>query len=163
MGGSGWTRRAAEPRTGGQTRRQPDRSQVKTPARSAGSSAATAFACKPKQPAHVVRWLVATAGMARTDRRPTPEVKARTALLPAARGSRASTDLKTPLNLFNPPKGISMAKTARAFLQLAMKSVPVVDLLQSAHLPQSRPRKTMLQRTYTLCEVGQSKWKPFKW
>jgi hypothetical protein len=152
MGGSGWTRRAAEPRTGGQTRRQPDRSQVKTPARSAGSSAATAFACKPKQPAHVVRWLVATAGMARTDRRPTPEVKARTALLPAARGSRASTDPKTPPNLLNQPKGLSMAKTASASVQLARKFVPVAELPKDAQLPQSRTRETVIHRGYTLCE-----------
>lgn len=157
MGGmAAATRRRRSERRRAQGRdaiRQPDLSQVKTPARSAGSSAATASACKPKQPAHVARWLVATAERARTVRWPIPEVKPCTAQLPAARGSRASTDPNTPPNLLNQPKGLSMAKIARVSLQLAMKSVLVSDSLQSAHLPQTRPRETVSERRYTLCEV----------
>jgi hypothetical protein len=54
-----------------------------------------------------------------------------------------------------------MAKNARVSLQLARKFVPVAELLKSAHLPQTRTRETVIQRSYTLCEVGQTRWKPF--
>jgi hypothetical protein len=76
-------------------------------------------------------------------------------LLPVARGSRASTDLKALPDLLNPPKELSMAKIARVFVRFAMKSVPVIDSLQSAHLPQTTLGKTVTRRGYTLCEVGQ--------
>lgn len=78
-------------RRGGAASRQQDRSPLIALARSAGSCAATAFPCKPKQPAAVVRWLVATAVLARTDRRRFPEVKPSATQVPAVRGSRAST------------------------------------------------------------------------
>lgn len=121
-------------------------------AKQAPARTTRAFACKPEQPAHVVRWLVATAGMARTDRWPIPEVKARTALLPAARGSRASTDPKNPPDLLNPSKGLSMAKTAPVSLKIAPKFVPVAHSLQSAQRTQTRTCETVIARSYTLCE-----------
>lgn len=141
-------------RRGRAASRQPDRSQVITLARSAGRGVATAFACKPEQLAYAVRWLVATAALARTDRWPFPEVKTRIPQVLGVRGSRASTDPKIPPDLLNPPKGLSMAKTARVSLQLVRKFVPAADSLQSAHLPQTTPGETVIQRGYTLCEVS---------
>jgi len=67
------------------------------------------------------------------------------------------TDPGTSPDLFNPAKGLSMEKTAHSFLQLAMKSVPVTDLLQSAHLAQSTPLETVDLHGYTLCEVQEAK------
>ena len=72
---------------------------------------------------------------------------------PEGTPSARSTDPRPAPNLFNPPKGLSMAKIARDSLQLARKSVPVSETLRSARLPQTRPRETVIQRRYTLCEV----------
>jgi hypothetical protein len=145
-------RQAATPahRRGGDAGRIQNPSQVIAPA--AAASPSHASPCRPKQPAHVVRWLVATAGMARTDRWPVPEVKPRLPQGPDVRGSRASTDPRTPPDLFNPAKGLSMAKTASASVQLARKFVPVAELPKDAQLPQSRTRETVIHRGYTLCE-----------
>lgn len=121
-------------------------------AKQAPARTTRAFACKPEQPAHVGRWLVATAGMARTVRWPIPEVKARTAPASAARGSRASTDPKNPPDLLNPSKGLSMAKTAPVSLKIAPKFVPVAHSLQSAQRTQTRTCETVIARSYTLCE-----------
>ena len=78
---------------------------------------------------------------------------------PEGTPSARSTDPRTPPNLFNPPKGLSMAKIAPVSLQLAMKFVPVAETLRSARLPQTRPRETVIQRRYTLCEVQQTEGK----
>jgi hypothetical protein len=72
---------------------------------------------------------------------------------PEGTPSARITDPRTPPDLFNPSKGLSMAKIAHVSLQVAMKSVPVAETLQSAHLPQTMPGETVIRPGYTLCEV----------
>jgi hypothetical protein len=124
-------------------------------AKQAAVCPAPAFPCKPKQLAHVARWLVATAALARTVRWPFPEVKPSPFQVPDVRGSRASTDPSTPPDLLNPPKGLSMVKTARFLLRPESKFVPVAALLDSPKSNRGIPRKFMIHRSYTLCEFDQ--------
>lgn len=122
--------------------------------RSGASRRRAAFlVCKPKQPAHAGRWLVATAALARTDRRPITEVEPRIHMANDARGSRASTDLGLSWNLLNNLKGHSMAKNARELLQSAPKSVPVAEMHQKPQSMQGTACKYMIHQKYTLCEV----------
>lgn len=69
---------------------------------------------RPKQPACVVRWLVATAVQARTVRWPFPEVKPIPSRVPDVRGSRASTGPCALSNLFKLPEAHTMEKTSPA-------------------------------------------------
>ena len=113
-------------------------------------------ACKPPQQQPAVRWLVATAALARTDRWPFPEVKACTPLASAARGSRASTDPRKPRNLFNPAEGLSMEKPACASFRAPSKFVPVAALRHLSNSIRETSRKPLIQRMYTLCVVKDS-------
>jgi hypothetical protein len=115
-----------------------------------------ASACKPPQRTPAVRWLVATAALARTDRWPFLEVKACTPLESAARGSRASTDPRKPRNLFNPAEGLSMEKPACASLRPPSKFVPVAALRHLSKSIRETSRKPLINRMYTLCEVMDS-------
>jgi len=113
-----------------------------------------ASACQPKQPARAVRWLVATAEMARTDREPLPEVKPSRPPTLAARGSRASTDRRQPRILFNPAEGLSMEKTARALLRAPTKFVLVASIRQNLKDILGMSHKPLIMQCYTLCEVS---------
>lgn len=115
-----------------------------------------ASACKPPQRQPAVRWLVATAALARTDRWPFPEVKACTPLAFAVRGSRASTVPRKPRILFNPVEGLSMEKPARASFRAPLKFVPVAALRHLSKSIRETSRKSLIQRMYTLCEVQDS-------
>ena len=110
-------------------------------------------ACKPKQPAYGVRWLVATAALARTVRWPFPEVKACTPQLPAVRGSRASTDASNPLALSPNSGGLTMEKAAQEFFYDPQKFVPLGGFTQSDQENSDSDGKPLICRTYTLCEV----------
>lgn len=120
-----------------QANRRPELSQVRIHAQAAGGCNRLASTCKTKTSALHRRL---PSGM--QERLGPPSGPA---TIPRI------TDPGTPPDLFNPAKGLSMEKTARSFLQLAMKSVPVADLLQSANFPQTTPGETVTRRGYTLC------------
>lgn len=118
------------------------------------ASSGQAFACKPNPPAYVVRWLVATAVLARTVRWPFPEVKPRLSpVLIEDAPSVRSTGFGTPPDLLNPSKGLSMAKTTRASSQTSSKFVPVTDLMETAQNQQTMACRPSKRRFHTLCEV----------
>lgn len=112
-----------------------------------------ASACKPNQRTAVVRGLVATAGSARTDRGPFPEVKPCTPPAFAVRGSRASTDHSNPLDLFPNPGGPTMARTAPSFFYDPLKLVPLGGFGQPDDEKTKTVCKPLIPRRYTLCEV----------
>jgi hypothetical protein len=112
------------------------------------AAARTASSCKPNQPAYAVRWLVATAALARTVRWPFPEVKPRIPPVSAVRGSRAGTDPRKPQ-----PKGVRMEKTALDLICPLPKSFPLKDLRAHSAQNEAKACKPMISRSYTLCEV----------
>jgi len=116
-----------------------------------------ASACKPPQRQPAVRWLVATAALARTDRWPFPEVARSTCAASAARGSRASTDPRKPRNLFNPAEGLSMEKLACASLRQPLKFVPLDEIRRYLTIILLTSRKSLINRMYTFHEVGRHK------
>jgi len=144
-------RRSRPPRAAS---RQPDRSQVQTPAQATGRRTPLAFHLQAKTTGLSTPLALCYLPLAGARHWPTPEVKA---CIPSAAAEpsprRRTTDPGIPPDLLNPPKGFSMAKTARVSLQLARKFVPVAELPKGAQLPQSRTRETMIQSGYTLCEA----------
>lgn len=60
----------------------------------------------------------------------------------------------TPSNLLNPPKGLSMAKTARVSVYLAMKFVPVSDMPENARLQQSMTLETVIHEDIHYAKYG---------
>ncbi|AAZ97303.1 hypothetical protein Tbd_1350 [Thiobacillus denitrificans ATCC 25259] len=117
-----------------------------------------ASACKPNQRTAVVRWLVATAGSARTDRGPFPEVKPRISqhVLEAAPSGR-STDASNPLDLFPHPGGPTMARIAPSFFYDTLKLVPLGGFCQPDDEKTKTVCKPLIPRRYTLCEVTEAK------
>ena len=123
-----------------------------TPAAAAGWCPASS--CKPNQPALVVRWLVATAALARTVRWPFPGVSVRIPKpFPEGAPSARSTDASIELALSNSSGGLSMAKIARDLIYPALKSFPVNDLGDKSAKNMGEARNCMILQSYTLCEV----------
>lgn len=120
-----------------------------------------ASACKPNQRTAVVRWLLATAGSARTDRGPFPEVKACIPqhVLEAAPSGR-STDASDPLDLFPNPGGPTMARIAPSFFYDPLKLVPLGGFDQPDDEKTKTVCKPLIQRRYTLCELWEAQSKP---
>jgi len=112
-----------------------------------------ASACKPPQRQPAVRWLFATAALARTVRWPFPEVARSSCAASAARGSRASTDPRKPRILFNPVEGLSMEKPASPLLRAPSKFVPLDEIRRYLTTILLTSRKSLINRMYTLCEV----------
>ncbi len=107
--------------------------------------------CKPEQPAHFVRWLVATAAWARTDRWPFPDVKPSLFRVPDVRGSRASTDSCVRPNLFKLPEVPTMEKPAPALPCPGLKSLPLRFASTKPEQILGILRKPLIMRRYTLC------------
>lgn len=131
-------------------RRQPERSQVKTPAQAHGQTPPTVMQAKTTG----ARTPLARcySALARTHHRWTPEVKARIQSAHDVRGSRACTGCRTPTNLLNSHEGHNMEKTARSFISPPTKSFPVNGLRTYSENNEAKPRNPMTLRSYTLCE-----------